>query len=367
MKHLIVACGGTGGHFYPTLAISRAFCDMGNKVTLLVAGAHAKEQLKIAADNGFEACEVPAVRAPSSIFSAIAFPFKMLSCIRAARKKILELKPDVMLGMGSYASLPACLAKPSSLPLILHEGNAFMGKTNRWMAGKAKYIGLSIPLQNEAQTKGTPSELVGMPLREALIKAASNPLPDTEYLQKHDLTTDRPTILIFGGSQGARRINEIMMETLPMLTTFGDRLQFIHLTGTDDNAQLAEAYKVAGAKAYIAKSESEIEKCYLNASLVICRGGASSLCELALFGKPAVIIPLPSAADDHQTVNAKLAESLGGAIHMPQHTAAPQVLYGIIKELLDNPEKFSAMGKALNKLARPNAAQSMAKILSTDY
>ncbi len=362
-KHLVIACGGTGGHFFPTLAIARAFCNMGNRVSMLVAGAHADEQLKIAADNGFEALEAPAVRGPQGIVDAAFFPFRMLSSIRTARHLILSLKPDVMLGMGSYASLPACLAVPKRIPLVLHEGNAFMGKTNRIMARKAKAIGLSLPLEHEEQLHGARGVLVGMPLREQIIKAAANPEYDADYVKSLGLVPGVATVLVFGGSQGARRINELFTETAPLMTPHSDKIQFIHLTGTDDNAALKEAYETAGVRASIRRAEQSIEKCYTAADLVVCRGGASSLCELALFGKPAVIIPLPTAADDHQSSNARLAQSIGGAIWQPQSEATPSKMSGYLLELINDRTHFSEMGKKLQTLSRANAAEEMAKLL----
>lgn len=363
VKHLVIACGGTGGHFYPTLAIAKAFCGMGNEVTMLVAGSHASEQLAIAADNGLKAIEVPAVRAPQGIGGALLFPFRMLNCIMKARKQLQMLSPDVMLGMGSYASLPACIAAPKSLPLVLHEGNAFMGKTNRWMAGKAVAIGLSLPLAYEKQLKGTRSLFAGMPLRESLVKAAVNPQKDNEYVKSLGLNPELPTVLVFGGSQGARRINELFSEMAPLMTNYAGKIQFIHLTGTDDNDALKDAYATAGVSASIRRAESAIEKCYMASDLVVCRGGASSLCELALFGKPAIIIPLPSAADDHQSFNARLAEGKGGAIHLPQSKASASVMAEYIRQFMDNPEHFREMGDKLKVLSRSNAAEAMAALL----
>ena len=238
-----------------------------------------------------------------------------------------------------------------------------MGKTNRWMAYKAKAIGLSLPLEHEGQLKRAHGVLVGMPLREQIIKAAANPVYDAEYVKSLGLVPGVATVLVFGGSQGARRINELLTETAPLMTPHANSIQFIHLTGTDDNAALMEAYATAGVKASVRRSESAIEKCYTAADLVVCRGGASSLCELALFGKPAVIIPLPTAADDHQSSNARLAQSIGGAIWQPQQQANPTKMAGYILQLVNDRAHFADMGAKLHSLSRPNAAEEMAKLL----
>ena len=363
-KHLAIACGGTGGHFYPTLAIAREFCNLGNRVTLLVAGKHAPEQLELAEKSGLPAVEMPFITAPQGIGGLFSLPFKFWNGWTKAKVILKEVAPDVVLGMGSYASWLTCWTVPKSIPLVLHEGNAFMGRANRMLITRARGIGLSLPLRDEGQLKGTPSKCLGMPLRDTLIKAALNPVKDEGFLPSLGLENGIPTILVFGGSQGARRINELFTEMAGLMDGFAGKVQFMHLTGTDDNAALTEAYRASGVKASIRRADSSIEKCYLASDLVICRGGASSLCELALFEKPAVIIPLPTAADDHQTVNAKLAESVGGAIHLPQATATAAGLKEIVTSLLADSAKFKAMGERLKVLAHPDAAKEMAAFIA---
>ena len=365
--HLVIACGGTGGHFYPTLAIARAFQASGGKVTLLISGAHADEQLALARSNGVDALPSKAERLPSirHPFQVLAFAFRFIRNVLYARRQLKELKADILLGMGSYASLPACIFKPSSLPLFLHEGNAFMGKANRILLRKATAIGLSLPLQYPEQLKGRTSAIVGMPLREAVLKAAANldegQKEAEDYLLEAGLTPKKTTLLVFGGSQGAQFINQLLEETAPLLT--GKELQIIHLTGSQENDALIQTYARAGIPACVRPSESHIEKCYLASSLVICRGGASTLCELALFSKPAIILPLPTAADDHQSCNARLAESRSGAIHLPQAEATPQSLTAHLLPLLENPEKLTKMGNAIHSLAQPDAANNMVRLI----
>ncbi len=363
-RHLVVACGGTGGHFYPTLSIAKAFVGLGNRVTLLVAGQHAAEQLETAKSWGIPAVSVPYVRSPRSAWEALAFPFRFLGCFLAARRALRACAPDIMLGMGSYASVPPCLACPSRIPLVLHEGNAFMGKANRMLAKRACAIGLSMPLTHVEQGRGTPMTIVGMPLRESLVQAARKPAPNPEFLPSLGLENGRSTILVFGGSQGARAINELFTSLPPLLGNLKSRLQFIHLTGTDDNQALQDAYRQAGALASIRRADPDIQNCYLAADLVVCRGGASSLCELALFAKPAVIIPLPSAADDHQTVNARFAQSIGGAIHLAQRDASPQAILEILLQLIQEPKRFTDMGRSLQQIAHPDAAERMARLIA---
>ena len=251
--HLVIASGGTGGHFYPTLAVAREFLKERpeGKVTLLVSGKHAEEQTKIAADFGIKAIEIPSVRLPGVGLGMLAFPFKMLSCIMKAKKVLKQLNADVLLGMGSFAAVPACWAvNTKKTPLVLHEGNSFMGLTNRVFIGKASAVGLSLPLADMGQVKGRRSEQVGMPLREAIVTAAAGSCEKSpDYLPSLGLSNDKKTVLVFGGSQGARAINELFTNTAALLGDVKDKIQFMHLTGSDDNAALENAYKAAGVAA----------------------------------------------------------------------------------------------------------------------
>lgn len=360
-RHLIIACGGTGGHFYPTISIARAFIDLGGKVTLLVAGKHAAEQLKTAADAGIDAREVGFIRRPENLFGWFTLPFKYLAVKRATSHLISELKPDIALGMGSYASVATCKALPSNVPLVLHEGNAFMGKANRIFARRASAIGLSLPLNDEKQAQGTPTHCVGMPLRETLIQASQRTVPVEGFYEKLGLKPGVFTVLVFGGSQGALRINQLLSQVPPLLK--GKGVQFIHLTGTDDNATTIQAYADAGICASVRRADYNIEECYLASNLIICRGGASTLCELALFGKPAVIIPLPSAADDHQTVNARLAEKNKAAIHLAQSSATPEIIANYINDAIENTSKYQQMGNNLKVFSKTDSAKQMAELL----
>lgn len=361
-KHLAIACGGTGGHFYPTLAVARAFQGRGGRVTLLVSGKHAAEQLQTAARYGLDAREVPSVRLPGFHLSAWRFPLDFWRCRLAARRLLRELQPDVLLGMGSFAAAPACY-EHGRIPLVLHEGNAFMGKTNRWLIKRSVAVALSLPLARPEQLRGKPARVVGMPLREALVQAAGGSGRTPELLAALGLVPERKTVLVFGGSQGATFINTLLAQTAAQLGAESGRLQFIHLTGSDDNAALSAAYSRAGLTALVRRGDPDIERCYLAADLVVCRGGASSLCELALFCKPALLIPLPTAADNHQYFNAVMAAGRQAVRYLEQQEATPEKLAEQLREFLEQGESWQAMGQRLGAFARPDAAESLAAML----
>ncbi len=362
-KHLVIACGGTGGHFYPTLAVARLFAVDDSRVTLLLAGKHVDEQARTAAQYGLDSVALPAVRLPGNALETLLFLPRLAACTLKARSALRRLQPDIMLGMGSFAAVPACLALPRRIPLVLHEGNAYMGKTNRLFIHRAAAIGLTLPLADPRQSRSTTAVTVGMPLRQALLDAVGTP-PDPAFPASLGLLPDRLTVLVFGGSQGARFINELFARTAPTLpAASASRLQFIHLTGTDDNQALLQAYQQAGIPASIRRADNNIEACYAAADLVVCRAGASSICELALFGKPAMLIPLPTAADNHQTVNAELLQRADAAVHFPQQQATPAALASQLADRLAQPEAWLQRGRNLHAFARPNAAADLVQLL----
>jgi UDP-N-acetylglucosamine--N-acetylmuramyl-(pentapeptide) pyrophosphoryl-undecaprenol N-acetylglucosamine transferase len=362
--HLAIACGGTGGHFYPSLAVARDFTQLGHRVTLLLAGKHVQEQAKIAAAAGFASRELAAVRLEGGAAAKLRFPLRMLSCVLAARRALRELRPDLLLGMGSFAAVPPCLALPRRTPLVLHEGNAFVGKANRFFMGRAQAVCLSLPLADERQLRGARAVTAGMPLRPSLLELAdAKTAPPVDYLQQLGLHPDRKTVLVFGGSQGAHFINDLLCQSQALLGEVAQRLQIIHLTGKDDNSKLIAAYAATGIAAAVKKSESAIENCYAFADLVLCRAGASSICELALFGKAAILIPLPTAADDHQTVNARSLAETGAVRLLTQAEATPSLLSQWLRDWLDDPAPWLAMGETLRRFARPDAAMATARLL----
>ncbi len=365
--HLVIACGGTGGHFYPTLAVAREYVARGGKVTLLVSGRHAAEQHAIAEQWGFAAREIETVRAPSGLRELLAFPFRLWRCCRRAKAVLKELDGDVLLGMGSFAAVPPCWVWPwRRKALVLHEGNTVMGRTNRLFAGHARGIALSLPLKDERQLKGAPARITGMPLRDAVLTAAAHPLSEAERaaaLEGMGLSAARRTVLVFGGSQGARAINQLLTATAARLASERDRLQFILLTGTDDNAEMEAAFREAGISACIRRADPDIQRCYQVADLVVCRSGASSICELALFGLPMVLLPLPSAADNHQYFNAQALVAEGAAVCRMPSDYSPEWLAEFLCTRLADLDRLREMGAKARVFAHPDATTKVTDLI----
>ncbi len=359
MAHLIICSGGTGGHFYPALALAREYARRGGRVTLLLSGQQVETQKEQVLGLGLDCREIPSVRAPRSLSQLFLFPFRFFACWRRLRRLFRELDGDALLSMGSFTSVAPCLAWSRHRgPLFLHEGNTYMGQANRLFAKKASRILLSLPLAHSRQLKGTPAAIVGMPLREPLREAAKTPLAPQEreaLLASFGLLPGRRTLLVFGGSQGAQAILQLLLNTLPLLTPLAPQLQLICLTGREDNATLEEACRAAGIPAHIRKADSQIQRCYQVADGVLCRAGASSLCELALFRKPAFLIPLPSAKDNHQYWNAKTLADQGAALLLPQSETTPEKLLGVLQRWLQEPEAFQTLAQRIGDFAQPQA------------
>jgi len=363
--HLAIASGGTGGHFFPTLAIAREFRRQGGEVTLLVAGHHSREQLEIAKEHELPACEVRAVRLPGTPLATLTFGPRFLASVLTARRQLKQLRPDLVLGMGSFASVPASLAAASRrIPLVLHEGNAQVGRANRFLSRWSRALATSLPLLPGA-APGRPHTRTGMPLRDSIIQGAGREAPVDGFHRDLGLETGKPVLLVFGGSQGARSINELMTRTAALLGDDAGRFQVIHLTGSEENDAIVDAYADAGLQASVRKADHRIENCYLAADLVLCRGGASTISELALFGKPAILIPLPSAAEDHQTANARVIADTGAARLQVQAETTPEILVALLRDWLQAPDEWRVFGEKIRRLACPQAAEAVVELLWT--
>lgn len=362
-SHIVIASGGTGGHFYPTLAIAKQIVAKGSGVTLLLAGHHTDEQIGVAQQHGLEAHAVRAIRLPRTPLQALTFPFVFLVSIAGAWSKLRSLAPDAVLGMGSFASAPVCLAAVlGRRPLYLHEGNAWVGRANRLLSRWARCIATSLPLASGAAIQCSHRQ-TGMPLRQALLDAAENQRLPSDFLAASGLTPGKPIVLIFGGSQGADALNTLMLEVAQQLKDNSKQLQVIHLTGRADNSDLVQAYSAAGIRACVKERDQSIENCYLAADLVLCRAGASTLCELALFKKPGILIPLPTAAEDHQTANARALADRRAAVHLPQDQATPERVTELLHDWLQTSKTWHEMARSVGSLAKPDAARDVAEMV----
>lgn len=362
--HLIIATGGTGGHFHPALAVAREFQRQGGVVTLFIAGQRTSEHIEEARREGFVAFQCQAFRLPKNPLHLVTFPGKMLIGVLRAKGILQRLGPDFVLGMGSFASVPPCLAASLvGIPLFLHDGNAVIGRANRLLTRWATCLALSLPLAKGEKAR-CKTRVTGMPVRDKILQAVAVPFEREAAMRRMGLDPARKTLLAFGGSQGASFINGLVEQTVANLSHLP--LQVVILTGREDNAQLAAACKQAGIPAVLQAYEPNIERFFAIADLVVCRSGGSTIAELALFGKPAVLVPIPNSSLDHQRRNAAVLQAANAAAVLDQNEDAEGALKTLVDSLFDEPESWRVRRQNIRQFGAPQAAADIVEMIFTE-
>lgn len=363
-KRLAVTCGGTGGHFYPGLSIARQFQAGGGEVLLLLSGVNSEAQRAAAEKHGVPAVVLP--RMPSWKKHPWRFLRGLRQGIRDSRKELRSFQPQALLGMGSFASLPAIwAARQNGVPVFLHDGNARIGLANRLLSRWALALGAGFPPVNGASCR-CPVKVCGMPVRPEL-EAARN-ITRAEALAALNLHFDagleleRPTILIFGGSQGAAIFNRILPEALAGLER--NDFQVLHLAGRGKAEEPRRIYGDADFPFLLLESDEHMHWFLGAADLVFSRSGGSSVAELALFGRPAVLIPYPYAAENHQSDNADYLAGPGGAVRVDNAEFGVERAAALVRDFLETPERWRQRAATAARLARPGAARAMLELMA---
>ncbi len=343
-----IACGGTGGHIFPGLATAGVLRARGHEVTLWLAGRDI-EQRTLAGWEG------RVVRTGARPLRPATLPALGRSLWRSWRE-LGERRPDVLLAMGSYASLPPVLAaRARSVPVVLHEANAIPGKAVAWLSRLAAVTAISF---DESARWLPNARLVrtGLPVRRELREA-----PPLEGFRK----PGGFTVLVTGGSQGAHALNEICCAALARLARDGAiaGLRIIHQSGAADAAGLRQRYAEAGADAQVFDFLPEMGRAYAAADLAVCRAGAATCAEICLCGVPALFVPLPSAVRDHQRANAAHLAAAQGADLRSQAELDAAWLGAYITALYRDPARRARMRARLLELAAPDAAERLADVV----
>lgn len=346
--HIAIACGGTGGHIFPGLATARVLRERGHHVTLWLAG-------KGVEDSAVKGWEGRIVTIPSEGFQFGAFR-SVLTALRIAGavfrcwRIMLRHRPDVVLAMGSYASIGPCLAaRLRGIPYILHEANAVPGRAVKLLAPKARAIAICFE-ETRYHLKGMNAVSAGMPLRPEIQKT-ENAGPQSGF-----------HLLIMGGSAGAHAINETVSEAVCALAD--PRIHVTHLTGPADEKTVAGRYRAAGVKAEVYAFTHEMTRLYEKASLAVCRSGASTCAELGVFSLPALLIPYPHAASDHQTANARALEKFGAADVVQQSDMTVEWLKEYLAEQIKDPSRLEKMrARSAARKVPLNAASILAGVV----
>jgi len=341
----ILAGGGTGGHVIPALAIANE-----------LKKSYAAECLFIGTARGIENRLVPAAGYPLklvrvgalknvSLITRLKTAFDLPRALWGAGGMINEFAPDVVIGVGGYASGPAMLsAVVKHIPTLAFEPNAVPGFANRMVA---RFVSAAAVHLEETAQYFRHGEVTGVPVRQAFFEIASK-------------RGGTPTVLVFGGSQGAHAINEAIFRCLPVLQREARGIHIIHQTGERDYNDALAAYGSHNESAEVFKFIEDMPAAFARADLVVCRSGASTVAEIAAAGKPAIFIPLPTAADDHQRVNAEALARHGAAVVVEQSKLEGVWLAETIAALLQDPQRLLKMGHAARELAHPNAARDIA-------
>jgi UDP-N-acetylglucosamine--N-acetylmuramyl-(pentapeptide) pyrophosphoryl-undecaprenol N-acetylglucosamine transferase len=352
-RRWVIAGGGTGGHVTPALALGEAIAERGDRV-LFVGSAHGLET-RLVPQAGFELVALPSRqvmgRGPAGRVRGVA---AILGSVARARRAIARLGADVVIAVGGYAAMPAVLAAAwGRTPLALLEPNAIPGRVNRIGARFARRVFTAfdetLPLLRPR--RGGRALCTGVPLRRALVEAFSSTPERGEPAPPFHL-------LVFGGSQGARQLNEAMGEAAAELARrFPDgALEVFHQSGEADRERVAEAYAKAGLPAQVVAFEPDMPARYRWAHLAVCRAGALTVAELALAGLPALLVPYPYAADEHQAANARGLEHAGAARALDAKALRGAHLVSAASELFADPPALAAMSRAARGQARPEAA-----------
>ncbi|CAN5481275.1 undecaprenyldiphospho-muramoylpentapeptide beta-N-acetylglucosaminyltransferase [soil metagenome] len=350
---VLIAAGGTGGHIYPGIAVAKEIIRRdGGKSKVLFVGTARGLETKIVPENGFQlslinSAGLKSVGFAGKIKGLIILPKSFLE----ARRLIKEFQPDVVVGAGGYVTGSVLLtASLMRIPTLVMDSNALPGFTNRRLAPFVTKAALSF--EEAVKFFGKKGVVTGNPVRREFFDIQPK------------ARGEKINLLIFGGSQGARAINTAMVDALRNLQNYKDKLQITHQTGELDFETVRRSYaendwQTADIRRYISDMVSQ----FAETDLIICRAGATTCAEVAAAGKAALMIPLPTAADDHQRKNAEALVNQGAARMILQKDLSRESLAKEIIDLIESPEKITAMEKAAKKLAKADAAEVTVDII----
>jgi len=348
---VIFAGGGTGGHLYPAIAIVEEFQRRIKNFECVFIGTVRGIEARVIPQHGYRLELVPVRGLLRKLaLSNLLVPFYLLKSIRQCLHLFREFKPDLIIGTGGYVSGPALLAAwLSRRRFVVQEQNSFPGLVNRWWGERASLVFLSFEESRKFFRRQDHLRVVGNPVRANLKDDNRD-----SAAKKWGLKPDRTTFLVFGGSQGARRINELMLEILPRLKAL-ENFQVLWATGEQNFAPIvAQAGNLNHVK--VVPYIDEMAAAFSLADFVLCRAGASTIFELANCGLPALLVPFPFATADHQTFNARVLAQAGAARMLVEKELTAEKLFNHVQELTARKEIRQQMAAAAKKMARPQAA-----------
>lgn len=344
---IAIAGGGTGGHLFPGVAIAEEFRRRDRNSNVLFIGTKRGLEARVLPPIGFDLAtlDVEGVKGRGLVRSVAALA-KIPRSLLQSRRIIRGFAPDIVIGVGGYASGPAVLAAHfMGLPTAIAEQNAIPGETNRILGRFADRIFVSFP-ETARRFRPDRVRVTGNPIRAAIAGG-----------ERRSRNPGEPfTVLVFGGSQGAHRINLAVLEALPHLADMKERLRIIHQTGKDDLEMVKKGYGDQSMGAEVLPFITDMASAYGKADLLVCRAGATSIAEITASGKAAIFIPFPHAVNDHQTKNAELLVNRGAAELILESNLSGESLSGVIRRLAGNPAVIEDMGRKAGELGNARAA-----------
>lgn len=355
IRRLMVAGGGTGGHLFPGLAVVEELRRRVPDLDVRFVGTARGIEARVLPERGekLDLLEVTPLKgqgAGARMKSMMRIPGAM----REAAARIRAFDPDLVLGVGGYASGPVLLAASlGGRPTAVLEQNAFVGLTNRLLSRFVDRAYLSFE-ETEAVFGKERSRLTGNPIRFELVQHAKLALADPEGFEMR-----ARTILVLGGSQGARKLNEEVPRALAEAGVASRGLEVVHQTGESMRDQVEAEYRELGVPARVVTFIDDMARAYSNAALVVARAGATTLAEICAIGRPSILIPFPFAADDHQAKNAEALEALGAAICIREADLVVEDLGSRVRALLEEPATRREMAESARRHGRPDAAAAI--------
>jgi UDP-N-acetylglucosamine--N-acetylmuramyl-(pentapeptide) pyrophosphoryl-undecaprenol N-acetylglucosamine transferase len=379
---VIIAGGGTGGHVIPALAIAQQLKKQFAAEVLFIGTARGIET-RLVPQAGFplELIQVGALK-NVSLMTRVKTMFDLPRALWTAGRMLNDFRPDVVIGVGGYASGPAMLsAIRRRIPTLAFEPNVVPGFANRMVA---RFVSAAAVHFEETREYFRNAKVTGVPVREAFFS-----IPAKEMATKSGVTSANsgaeniPTLLVFGGSQGAHAINQAMIESLPGLRAKIPSIRIVHQTGQRDYDSVLAAYRQLGmtklgesgeppattsgnfSQCEVHKFIDDMPATFARADLLVCRSGASTVGEITAAGKPAIFVPFPRAADDHQNVNARALERVGAAVVVEESNLGAAYLVETIVSLLNDPARLRSMSAAAKSLAHPKAVEEIAEMVKS--
>lgn len=355
---VLISGGGTAGHINPAIAIATKIKEIEPSAKILFVGTAKGLEAKLVPQEGFliKYITISGLKRKLSYKNIVVIK-RALSAVSDSKKIIKEFSPDIVVGTGGYVSGPVLYAAQSlGIKTVIHEQNAFWGITTRLLARKADKIMLSFDPQEKQIKRYKNIVITGNPIREEMLKLE-------RQAARRVLDIDaRPLVLSFGGSLGAKRINEAVSEMLALSEKEGI-FNFIHGTGKRDYEWFKENFKQNPPNIRISEYIYDMPRVMVAADIIVCRAGAITLAEIAALGKPSILIPSPNVTENHQYHNAKVFEDKKAAILIEDKDLNGELLYKKLKELFEDNIFLNQMSKNAKALARPQALSEICEII----